>query len=150
MSYASDDNFFISKHENLLGFKISNDQSYRKAEDLRIGDIVLIRDSRYKTTLEFFGSCVVVEEPYQELKQKLIWSDELYTGQLIYEIRVKVDFKASPVKNLDKLSWNTMLNWGWRNQKGKLMDVKALKLLTSKANFADGQRANQLWDFLVG
>lgn len=148
-AYSSEENYIISRSQKLLGFSIGNDASYSKASYLTKGDIVLIRDSRSKDPLLFFGSCIVENEPYYVKNNSLIWPEEIYSGEVYYQIRVNVDFSTSPLSKLHKLTWQNFLNLGWRNQKGKLMDRRALMVFFSKGNFVEGARAEELYQMLT-
>ena len=148
-AYRSEENYIISKSQKLLGFSEGNDASHSKASFLTKGDIVLIRDSRSKDLLVFFGSCVVINEPYYEKNNNLIWPEEINSGEVYYKTRVNVDFSSSPCTKLHDVTWADFLNFGWRNQKGKLMNRKALMVFFSKGNFIDGLRAEELFQLLV-
>lgn len=148
-AYSNIDNYEVSRNMNLLGFPKGNDASYSKACDLARGDIVLIRDSRSKDPLLFFGSCVIENEPYEVKNNNLIWPDEIISGEVVYPFRVKVDFSSSPFAKLHEVDWADFLNLRWRNKKGKLMDRKALMVFFSKGNFVDGYRAEELYGMLT-
>ena len=148
-SYDSLDNFLKCKEKNLLGFPKGKDYSWSKVFHLQPGDIVLIRNSSTKTHLEFFGHCVVIENAYEEDGNILIWGNELLQNEVIYPIRVKVDFDSIDIKKLYTINWADLETLNWRNKKNRrLLDKKALAVKFSKGNFVEGVDAENLANLL--
>lgn len=144
-SYDNRVNFIKCKEKSLLGFPKGNDYSWCKVLDLKLGDIILIRNSEIKTHLEFFGHCVVIGKPYEEDSNHLIWDNEILENRVIYPIRVKVDFNAINLKKLYSIDWVDLEKLNWRNKrKRNLLDKRALAVKFSKGNFVEGLDAVKL------
>ena len=141
-SYSSQDNYEISREYGVFGCKFTKDGLPTKFEELRPGDIIVIRDSRSRQILKFFGCCLVIGQHYyhgtrgQYPYQDLLWTDEQEAGRIIYPYRIQVDFNALAATDLYSIGWKDLLALGWTNKKGRLFDKRGFSLFF-KGNFVE-------------
>ncbi len=140
--YANDKNFDISKRNSLVGFHKTNDGLATKVQKLKQGDIIIIRNSNSKENLTFYGFGEVISKPYDQSgkpnsKKDLIWQEEINSSEIVYPIRVQVNFSPNfALDNLDNLSWEKFLKLNWKNKKGYQFDKKSLAVFF-KGNFVE-------------
>lgn len=113
-TYNSQEAFDVSKQEGLLGFSSKNAGTVGSLEKILHGDLILLRDSRVKDGLSFFGLLEATDKiSTVNANAPLVWSAEREANEVIFTHRLPVTFIRSisriiPVKEA--------LNWKWKRR----------------------------------
>lgn len=113
-TYNSQEAFDISKQEGLLGFSTKNAGTVGSLEKIVPGDLILLRDSREKDGLSFFGLLEATDKISNVGDNApLIWSAERESNKVIFKHRLPVRFfrKISRI-----IPVSEALEWKWKRR----------------------------------
>ena len=105
----------VSKRNSILGFHSENSGVLADLERIRENTLVLLRDSSEKSRLTFFGlfrATGRIDEV--DITAERIWTDEVQCDQVIYNLRLPVEFICSIEKSLSK---SEVVNLQWKRRK---------------------------------
>lgn len=113
-TYNSQEAFDVSKQEGLLGFSTKNSGVVGSLEKILPGDLILLRDSRVKNGLSFFGLLEATGKIYVvSTDAPLVWSAEREANEVIFTHRLPVKF----IRSISKIiPIEEVLKWKWRKR----------------------------------
>lgn len=102
-NYNVDGNWEITREGEVFGVPHDATGMDTKAEELCLGDIVLIHDTTFKADFRLHGACVIAGPMIRQSVpedvspwETLLWGDEQEEKRLIYSYRFHVDIKGAP------------------------------------------------------
>lgn len=146
-TYNDQEAFNISKQKGVLGFSTKNSGTVGTLGRLRKGYLVLLRDSRIKDGLGFFGLLEVLDTVYEADETfPLIWQQEIQQERVVFKHRVPVEFikNISSVIPKDKI---LSLDWQRRQPPFTKYDWTGYSRLFA-GNILEDEQTNALFSLL--
>jgi hypothetical protein len=113
-TYNSQEAFDISKQKGLLGFSTKNAGTIGSLGKISSGDLILLRDSRNKGGLAFFGLLEATDKIHEvNSTAPLIWSAEQEANKVIFTHRLPVRFLRKVSRFI---STAEALSWKWKKR----------------------------------
>lgn len=113
-TYNNQNAFEISKQHGILGFSTKNRGNSGTLERIEKGDLILLRDSRIKKELGFFGLLQALDKmQIVGSDAELIWPDEVLENKVVFTKRLPVQFIQHIYKRLPK---EIVLSWKWKKR----------------------------------
>lgn len=113
-TYNDHEAFDISKQEGLLGFSTRNAGSIGSLNKILHGDLILLRDSRKKKGLSFFGLLEATGKISNVgPNASLVWSAEKESKEVIFKHRLPVKF----IRTISRVfTVSEVLSWKWKKR----------------------------------
>lgn len=137
----------VSKRNSILGFHNKNTGVLADLQRIRENTLVLLRDSSEKDRLTFFGlfrATGKIDEVDNTAER--IWTDEVRSDRVLYNLRLPVEFICSIEKSLSK-SEVVSLQWKKRNPPYHQYAWQGYSKLFA-GHFLEPDQAQLLLDFL--
>ena len=111
-TYTSAENYKQSVRVGVFGAPNSNAVMEAKVRELKRGDLILIRDSSASHNVTLLGCGVVVGDVFHQDTttpfRDLLWPDEVRANQVLYKLRVPVDFKTVTPPARQTVTWSDL------------------------------------------
>lgn len=153
-TYNKFQNYSISKRGGVFGTRKDATGLETKVKKLHAGDIILIRDGTVKSSIEFFGYCIVCGTVFDHDSwspfRDLLWHDEIVDGKVIYPVRVAVNFEDVPRLCLDRITWGSLDELRFSNLRRSPLRGRQAWAMKFKGNFIENPDEVDAFSRLIG